>query len=92
MSALGNLNPAGWACSDDGEIENGVPQSSGDSDAHFKHSQSLEAEDVWRMKVVAGRYACVGIAGEGYDVERYEQTYMNTAKAWLSSEVRADGG
>ena len=34
--------------------------------ALFKHSQSLEAEDVWRMKVVAGMYADVGIAAEGY--------------------------
>ena len=56
---LGALPPAGWACSEEGEIENGQPQCKGDDDnvededededeedADFKHSQSLEAGDV----------------------------------------------
>ena len=57
--------------------------------AFFKHSQSLEEGDVWMMKVVAGSEcdgsdalfigAMVGIAAEGYDVERYQETYKSTA-------------
>ena len=51
---LGALPPAGWACSEGGEINNGEPQcKDGEDNAYFKHSQSLEAEDVLRMKVVA---------------------------------------
>ena len=37
------------------------------------------------MKVVAGRGARVGIAAEGYDVERDWETYKSTAKVCLSS-------
>jgi hypothetical protein len=61
---LGALPPAGWAHNNKGEIRNGEPQSKGGF-AYFKHSQSLEAEDVLRMKVVAGGKAWVGIAAEG---------------------------
>ena len=72
---LGALPPAGWACGEKGEIKNGEPQcKEEESHAYFKHSQSLEAEDVLRMKVVAGGGASVGIAAEGYDVERDEET------------------
>ena len=106
-AALGGLDPAGWACNEDGEIKNGEPQRKDhedededeeeDSDktlaapyliaAPFVHSQSLEAEDVLRMKVVvAGGGACVGIAGEGYDVERHVETCESIA------EVRLDDG
>jgi hypothetical protein len=81
---LGALPPAGWACSEKGEINNGEPQCKDEEEyAIFKHSQSLEAEDVSRMKVVAGRGARVGIAGEGYDVERPGETYKSTAKVRL---------
>ena len=38
-----------------GEIKNGEPQCKDGQDyAVFQHSQSLEAQDVWRMMVVAG--------------------------------------
>ena len=91
-SELGALPPAGWACSEGGEIENGELRCKDveeDEDwdeyeedeegyAVFKHSQSLEAEDVLRMKVVAGGGALVGIAGEGYDVERHGETVEST--------------
>jgi hypothetical protein len=54
-ASLGTLPPAGWACSEDGEIKNGEPRcKEEESHACFKHSQSLEEGDVW-MKVVAYR-------------------------------------
>ena len=82
-----------------GEIKNGEPQCKDEEEyAVFKHSQSLEAEDVSRMKVVAGGGAMVGIAAEGYDVERDGETYTSTAKVWLSkgttlinSDISEDG-
>jgi hypothetical protein len=80
-SSLWVLPPAGWACDEDGEIKNGEPQCKGNNDclALFKHFQSFEPEDVWRMKMVAGGGALVGIAGEGYDVERHGETVESTA-------------
>jgi hypothetical protein len=64
----------------DGEIKNGEPQCKEEEDsACFKHSQSLEPEDVLRMKVVAGGRAGVGIAAEEYDVERHRETHKSTA-------------
>lgn len=50
----------------------------------FKHSQSLEEGDVWRMKVLAGRSACVGIAAEEYNVDRHVETWKSTAYVFLS--------
>jgi hypothetical protein len=69
-ASLGGLDPAGWKYDEDGEIKNGEPQCKDDEEyAFFKHSQTLEAEDVLRMKVVAGGGASgdafVGIAAEG---------------------------
>ena len=54
-AALGGLDPAGWKCDKNGEIKNGVPQCQDDAHAAaaFKHSQSLEAEDVWMLKVAS---------------------------------------
>ena len=97
---LGALPPAGWACNEGGEIKNGEPQCKEEYGAAiFKHSQSLEPEDVLRMKVVAGRSAIVGIAAEGYDVERHGETYKSTAEVWLHggttgiySDISKDGG
>ena len=85
-ASLGALPPAGWACSEGGEIKNGEPQckEDGEDEAPFKHSQSLEAEDVLRMKVVVAEGgACVGIAAEGYDVERDGETSRSTAYVLL---------
>ena len=67
-ASLGPLLPAGWACSERGEIKNGEPQCKEEEEgadeyqyqnASFKHSQSLKEGDVWRMKVVEGEYASV---------------------------------
>ena len=89
-ASLGALPPAGWACSEGGEIKNGQPQCKDDENyAVFKHSQSLEAEDVLRMKVVAGGTAWVGIAAEGYDVERDGETVDSTAYVMLSNGTTA---
>ena len=98
-ASLGALPPAGWACSEKGETKNGEPQcKDGEDNAPFKHSQSLEAGDVWMMKVVAGRYAIVGIAAEGYDVERHGATAQRTAVVCLvngttliNSDISKDG-
>ena len=51
----------------------------------FKHSQSLEEGDVWRMKVVAGRGAFVGFATESYDAEKHWETIESTVWMVLSS-------
>jgi hypothetical protein len=92
---LGGLDPAGWACNEYGEIKNGEPQCKEDDYdvGCFKHSQSLEPEDVLRMKVVARGGALVGIAAEGYDVERDGETYKSTAFVWLytgTTQIRSD--
>ena len=89
-ASLGGLDPAGWNCREEGEIRNGELQCKEEEEegALFKHSQSLEAEDFLRMKVVAGFGACVGIAAEGYDVERDEETYKSTAYVKLSTGRR----
>ena len=86
-ASLGALPPAGWKCDEGGENKNGEPQCKGEEEggALFKHSQSLEAEDVLRMKVIAGRGAWVGIAAEGYDAERHGETAKSTAVVWLVS-------
>ena len=66
--------PAGWACSEGGEIKNGELQCKEDEAfAFFKHSQSLEAEDVWRMKVVAGRV-------RGLELQRRGMTLRGTRR------------
>ena len=98
-ASLGGLDPAGWKCSKHGEIKNGEPRcKEEESHACFKHSQSLEAEDVLRMKVVAGEDAFVGIAAEGYDVERDGETYKSTTvvdlgdgTTFISSDISEDG-
>jgi hypothetical protein len=89
-ASLGALPPAGWACGEKGEIKNGEPQCKEEEDsAFFKHSQSLEPEDVWMMKVLTGGDECVGIAGEGFDVERPVETYGSTAVVELSNGTTA---
>jgi hypothetical protein len=93
-ASRGGLDPAGWKCDENGEIKNGEPQCKDEKHyALFKHSQSLEAEDVSRMKVVAGGGAQVGIAAEGFDVERHWETQKSTAVVFLecgSTEIRSD--
>jgi hypothetical protein len=82
-----------------GGVENGEPQCKDDGNfAFFKHSQSLEPEDVLRMKVLAGGTAFVGIAAEGYDAERHGETAKSTARVGLStgttvirSDISEDG-
>jgi hypothetical protein len=87
------LDPEGWAHSEEGEIAEGKPQSRG-GNASFRHSRELQAEDVLRMKVLAGRGAMVGIAAEGftivgfaaesYDVEKHMETRKSIAQMSLS--------
>ena len=77
------LDPSLWQFGDNGEMPGGHPQSKGKLDAYFKHSQSLDPEDVWRMQVVEGAGVNVGIATEEYDVERHGETYKRTAVVWL---------
>jgi hypothetical protein len=69
-----------------------------DDGAVFKHSHSLEPEDVWRTKVVGGGGAGVGIAAEGYDIERDEETAKSTPVVLLEcgttvicSDISEDG-
>ena len=81
---MGCATSKSWVCNKHGKIVNGKTQSKGDY-AFFKHVQPLEPEDVWRMKVLAGRGAVVGIALEWYDVEMHRKTYMFTARVELSS-------
>ena len=88
-ASLGALPPAGWACSEEGEIKNGEPQCKDEDEAYdacFVHSQSLETEDVLRMKVVQegvrvlecstlreqkdGREHCNDVAGHRHDVHQ----------------------
>ena len=99
-ASLGGLDPAGWKCGRNGEIKNGEPQCKDDEvhGASFVHSQSLKPEDVLRMKVVAGGSAQVGIAAEGFDVERSGETYKSTAWVELDdgstiifSDISEDG-
>ena len=75
----------GWACKEGGEIKNGEPQcKDGEEErAAFKHSQSLEAGDVWRMKVVEGGRVCVGIAAEGYTIWPFALTRTATCMPQL---------
>jgi hypothetical protein len=96
---LGGLDPAGWKCDENGEIKNGEPQCKDEKHyAPFVHSQSLEAEDVLRMKVVARGCASVGIAAEGFEIERAEETWDSTAYVLLDegttvvcSDISEDG-
>ena len=96
-SPLGALEPQGWSHNEGGEIADGRPQSNGGY-GYFKHTRTLQAKDVWKMKVVAGGGASIGIAGEGYDVERHYETYKSTAYVLLSngssficSDISEDG-
>ena len=52
--------------------------------ASFKHSQSLEPEDVWMMKVCTKVFG-IGVVAEGFDVERHVETEMSTARLDLSN-------
>jgi hypothetical protein len=90
----GSLAGGGWELSDEvggyvgeGKVVDDQPQwSKGNGDAFFKHSQALAAGDVWRMKVVEGGGAYVGIAGAAYDPKRHMETMYSLAR------VRLDDG
>ena len=70
---------------DEDEDEDEDDDGDGNEWAYFKHSQSLQAGDVWRMKMIAGGTAWVGIAAEAYDVERHCETYKSSAWVDLSN-------
>ena len=74
------LAPEDWRYSEGGEIVNGVlGQSPTSRGVYFKHPQELQGGDVWSMRVTEGGGALVGFANEGLDVERWGETYQNTA-------------
>ena len=73
------LEPQGWSHSEGGEIIEGRPQGKGGWNAYFKHTRSLQAKDVWRMRVEVGGTARVGFAPEQYNVEKDGETYKSTA-------------
>jgi hypothetical protein len=92
------LDTAGWAHNAEGEVVDGQTRSPEGEFAYFKHLQELQGGNVWRMRVEVGGGALVGIAGEGYDVERQEQTWRSTAYVWLNdgstftnSDISRDG-
>ena len=68
-----------------GEITEGRPQGKGGW-AYFKHTRTLQAKDVWRMRVEVGGGAYVGFATEHYNAEKHGETHKSTA--W----VRLDDG
>jgi hypothetical protein len=98
------LPPAGWAFFFEGgeieNVENGETrckevgcqeeeQYQLDEFACFKHSQSLEEGDVWRMKVVEGMGAFVGFATESYNAEKHWETIESSVWVVLSSGTTA---
>jgi hypothetical protein len=73
------LEPEGWSYDEDGEITEGRPQCKEKEYAPFKHTRALQAEDVWRMKVEAGRDAFIGFATEKYNAEKDWETKESSA-------------
>ena len=78
------LEPEGWSHNEGGEITEGRPQSKGGF-AYFKHTRSLQAKDVWRMRVEVGGVAYVGFASEHYNAEKHGETYKSIAGVRLDS-------
>ena len=78
------LEPEGWSHNGNGEIIEGRPQGKINSYAYFKHSRSLQAKDVWRMRVEVGGRAYIGFATEEYNVEKHWETYKSIAYVRLS--------
>ena len=60
-----------------------------ESYARFKHSQTLDADDVFRMKVNEGN-AAVGFAGQHYDPDD-EEYWDSTAFVYLEDGTTAIG-
>ena len=96
-SPVGALEPEGWSHNGGGEITAGRPQGKGGR-APFKHTRSLQAKDVWRMRVEAGGDARVGFASEKYNAEKHGET--NKSTAWvrltdgttdINSDISEDG-
>ena len=79
------LEPGGWSHNQAGEITEGRPQGNGNGWAIFKHCRSLQAKDVWKMRVEVGGWANVGFASEQFNVEKHGETYKSTAYVVLSS-------
>ena len=81
---VGALEPGGWSHNEAGEITERRPQCKrGLSGARFKHSRSLQAKDVWRMRVEAGGKTRVGFATEQYNAEKHVETYESIVWAYL---------
>jgi hypothetical protein len=80
---VGALEPEGWSHNGAGEIIEGRPQSKRYA-AFFKHTRSLQAKDVWKMRVEVGGDAWVGFATEQYNAEKPGETYKSTARVALN--------
>jgi hypothetical protein len=80
---MSDLEPEGWSHNGNGEITERRPQRKG-GNAFFKHTQSLQAKDVWRMRVEVGGDARVGFASEHFNAEKHGETYDSTAWVRLS--------
>ena len=94
------LDPNGWECCDEGEIaEGGLPQCPAEFDyACFKHSQTLHADDVFKMTIVEGNNVIVGFAGQNYDPKKDMQTVssvacveLGNATAFVGPNISGDG-
>ena len=58
---MSDLEPEGWSHNAGGEIIQGRPQGKAKGyAAYFKHFRSLQAKDVWRMRVEVGGDAEIG--------------------------------
>jgi hypothetical protein len=87
------LEPEGWSHSGDGEITEGRPQSKGGY-ADFKHTRSLQAKDVWRMRVEVGGSALVGFATEQFNAEMYDSTAwvrLGDGTTYMNTDISEDG-
>jgi hypothetical protein len=77
------LEHEGWSHDEGGEIIERRPQSKVNCSAYFKHTQSLQPKDVWRMRVEVGGSAYVGFATEKFNVEKLGETHKSTAGVCL---------
>ena len=76
---MSDLEPEGWSHNEGGEIIEGRPQGKGNGYGFFKHTRSLQAKDVWRMRVEVGGLAFVGFATGHFNAEKHGETCKSTA-------------
>ena len=78
------LEHEGWSHDEGGKITEGRPQGKGGW-AYFKHTRTLQAKDVWRMRVEVVGNAWVGFATEQYNVELNDETRKSAAYVSLGT-------